>query len=140
MSEGLRKNARSRAGTVYVVVLTLCCLLMIGNGVRSRGEEGRLKVEWNVPITPPEGSLLHWYELKGDPEDGNNLIVCGARRDAQNDAYYGVVYFSHDGGRSWKTAFEDHGSTWGSEQSCAFGKRHSACFISESSKVIDGAG
>ena len=65
-------------------------------------------MEWNVPITPPGGSLLHWYELKGDPEDVNNLIVCGARRDAQNDAYYGVVYFSHDGGRSWKTAFEDH--------------------------------
>jgi hypothetical protein len=138
MSEGLQRNASSRAGTVYVIVLTLCCLLMVANGVRSRGEEGQLKVEWNVPITPPGGGLLHWYELKGDPEDGNNLIVCGARRDAQNDAYYGVVYFSHDGGRTWKTAFEDHGSTWVSEQSCAFGKRHAAYFISESSKVIDG--
>ncbi len=139
MSGGLWKNASSRVGTLYAVVLTFSCLLMVAaSDVRSPSEQGRIEMEWNVPITPPGGSLLHWYELKADPEDANNLIVCGARRDAQDDAYYGVVYFSHDGGRSWRTAFEDHGSTWVSEQSCAFGERHAAYFISESSSVVDG--
>ena len=139
MSGGSWKIASSHVGTLYPVALTFCCLLMVTvSGVGSPSEQGRIKMEWNVPITPPGGSLLHWYELKADPEDANNLIVCGARRDAQDDAYYGVVYFSHDGGRSWRTAFEDHGSTWVSEQSCAFGERHVAYFISESSRVISG--
>jgi hypothetical protein len=95
-------------------------------------------VEWNVPVTSPQGSLLTWYETKADPEDWNNLIVCGTRRNSQDNAYYGVVYSSHDGGKSWKIALEDRGSAWVTEHSCAFGSRHMAYFISEASKVVDG--
>jgi len=95
-------------------------------------------LEWNVPITPPEGSHLNWYEVKADPEDANNLIVCGAMRNARDNAYYGVLYSSHDGGRSWREVLEDRGSTWVSEQSCAFGDQHIAYFVSEASEVIDG--
>jgi hypothetical protein len=98
----------------------------------------RVRVDWNVPVTGPQGGHLNWYEARADPEDGSNLIVCGATRNARDNAYYGVVYSSHDGGKSWKTVLEDRGSTWVSEQSCAFGRRHTAYFVSEASKVIDG--
>lgn len=99
---------------------------------------GKLIVESNTPITPPPGAHLNWYEMKADPENSQNLIVCGAMRSAQQNAYVGVVYYSHDGGKSWRTAIEDRNSTWVSEQSCAFGARHHAYFISEASKVVDG--
>lgn len=95
-------------------------------------------MKWNVPVSPPEGSMLNWYEMKADPEDGRNLIVCGAIWNARDNAYYGVVYTSHDAGQSWKTALEDRDSAWVSEQSCAFGERHRAYFISAASKIIDG--
>ncbi len=101
-------------------------------------DDNRLTVEWNVPVTAPSGSHLGWYEMKADPEDGKSLIICGAKWRPQENAYYGVVYVSHDGGRSWKEALEDHNSTWVSEQSCEFGTRHTAYFVSEASKVIDG--
>ena len=100
--------------------------------------DGRLVCNWNVPVTPPEGGHLNWYELKADPENPSSLIVCGAVRDAQANAYVGVVYSSQDGGRSWRTALEDRASTWVSEQSCAFGAGHIVYFISEASKVING--
>jgi len=136
---GFWTNANALVHASRMAGLTLFFFVFVGaRGIVSSSGSRHLTVQWNVPVTSPGGSLLHWYELKADPEDGNNLIVCGARRDAQDNAYYGVVYFSHDGGRSWKTALEDHRSTWVSEQSCAFGKRHDAYFISESSRVIDG--
>lgn len=95
-------------------------------------------MSWNVPVTPPEGAHLNWYEMKADPEDGSHLIVCGAQRDAQTNAYDGVIYSSHDGGRTWRRVLDDRASTWVSEQSCAFGTRHFAYFVSEASKVVDG--
>jgi len=79
-----------------------------------------------------------WYELKADPESANNLIVCGARWDADANAFYGFVYASSDGGATWRSALEDRNSTWVTEQSCAFGPHHRAYFLSEASKVIDG--
>ena len=97
----------------------------------------RLCVEWNVPVTPSGGAHLNWFEMKADPTNKNNLIVCGAARNARNNAYYGVVYWSHDGGRSWKEGLIDRRSSWVSEQSCAFGLRHTAFFVSAASKVID---
>src|SRR5487761_205296 len=106
-----------------------------GFPVRSSG--GRLWVEWNVPVTPSGGAHLNWFEMKADPINKYNLIVCGATRNAQNNAYYGVVYWSHDGGRSWNTGLLDRGSSWVSEQSCAFGLRHTAYFVSAASRVID---
>lgn len=97
-----------------------------------------LVVHWNVSITPPGGAHLNWFDMKADPEDPHNLIVCGATWNAQADAYYGVVYVSHDGGRTWKTALEDQRSTWVTEQSCAFAQNHTAYFVSEAAKVVDG--
>ena len=107
------------------------------NGFPTHSPGRPLCVEWNVPVTPSGGAHLNWFEMKADPTNKNNLIVCGAVRNARNNAYYGVVYWSHDGGRSWKEGLIDRGSSWVSEQSCAFGLRHTAYFISAASRVID---
>ncbi len=107
------------------------------NGFPTHSSRRRLCVEWNVPVTPSGGAHLNWFEMKADPTNKNNLIVCGAARNARNNAYYGVVYWSHDGGRSWKEGLIDRESSWVSEQSCAFGLRHTAYFVSAASKVID---
>jgi hypothetical protein len=79
-----------------------------------------------------------WYELKSDPENANNLIICGTKWDAQRNAALGFVYASADGGRSWSAVLEDRSTTWVTEQSCAFGPNHTAYFVSEASRVIDG--
>ena len=95
-------------------------------------------MQGNVPVTGPAGGLLNWYEMKSDPNNEENLIVCGTKRDVQRNAYYGVVYASRDGGRNWKEVLEDRSSSWVTEHSCAFGDRHMAYFVSEASKVING--
>jgi hypothetical protein len=79
-----------------------------------------------------------WFEVRADPEDPNKLMICGSRWIAKNNALYGFVYSSADGGISWRIALEDRNSSWVSEQSCAFGPNHTAYFVSEASKVIDG--
>jgi hypothetical protein len=84
------------------------------------------------------GGWYPWYELKTDPENADNLIVCGTKWDARQNAPFGFVYTSSNGGVTWTTALEDRSSAWVSEQSCAFGRDHKAYFISEASKVIDG--
>lgn len=79
-----------------------------------------------------------WYETKVDPEDSQNLLLCGTKWDAQTNAPFGFVYASSDQGKSWANVLEDRSSGWVTEQSCAFGTLHRAYFISEASKVIDG--
>jgi hypothetical protein len=79
-----------------------------------------------------------WYELKIDPEDPENLLLCGTKWDAHTNAPFGFVYGSSDQGKSWASALEDRSSAWVTEQSCAFGTEHRAYFISEASRVIDG--
>ena len=118
--------------------LFLCVALAAKSEDTRPSVRADMTVEWNVPVTEPEGRHLNWYEVKADPENGDNLIVCGAARNAQDNAYYGVVYSSRDGGRSWRRALADKSSTWVSEQSCAFGRHHVAYFVSEASKVTDG--
>ena len=115
-----------------------CLVMTLAGETPEDVESAHLVITSNVPITPPQGEHLNWYELKADPEDPDNLIVCGALRNAQTNAYYGVVYNSQDGGRSWNKAFEDRSSLWVSEQSCAFGRNHTAYFVSEASLVEDG--
>ena len=122
---------------ISAVISVVLCLILAENGVSATAEQ-RLTVTWNVLVTTPGGGHLNWYELKADPEDDRHLIVCGAERNAQDNAYYGVVYSSSDGGRSWKMALEDRSSAWVSEQSCTFGPQQTAYFISEASRVIDG--
>jgi hypothetical protein len=79
-----------------------------------------------------------WYEIKVDPENADNLIVCGTKLDAVLDAPIGFIYSSSDRGKSWRSVLEDKNSTWVTEQSCAFGPNHRAYFISEASKIIEG--
>ncbi|HZQ25216.1 MAG TPA: hypothetical protein VFA89_20685 [Terriglobales bacterium] len=80
-----------------------------------------------------------WYEIKGDPEDPQNLLLCGTKWDPRTNAPFGFVYVSSDQGRSWANVVEDRNTAWVTEHSCAFGTEHRAYFISEASKVIDGA-
>jgi hypothetical protein len=84
------------------------------------------------------GGWHPWYQLKADPEDASNLIICGTRRDVRENAFLGFVYASSDGGRTWSRALEDRNSAWVTEQSCAFGSGHKAYFVSEAANVIDG--
>ena len=79
-----------------------------------------------------------WYEVKSDPQNPANVIICGSKLDSLSNAFYGFVYASSDGGMTWHSVLEDRNSSWVSEQSCAFGPDHRAYFISEASKVIDG--
>ena len=85
------------------------------------------------------GGWYPWYQVAADPTDPERLIVCGSKWDAKDNALYGFVFSSLDGGQSWHTALEDKNSTWVSEQSCAFGVNGKAYFVSEASKVIDGS-
>ena len=79
-----------------------------------------------------------WYELKADPEDPNSAILCGMKWDDRVNAFFGFVYASSDGGKTWRSTLEDRNSAWVSEQSCAFGPHHMAYFVSEASLVVDG--
>lgn len=90
------------------------------------------------PAIAVEKGWHPWYELKGDPEDPANLLLCGSRWDARKNALLGFVYRSADGGKQWRVVLEDNRSTWVSEQSCAFGAHHKAYFLSEASAVEDG--
>jgi hypothetical protein len=103
----------------------------------SSGKNGalRLVLESKRAIA---GGWYPWYELKADPENADNLILCGTKWDARQNAPFGFVYTSSNGGTTWTTTLEDRSSAWVSEQSCAFGRDHRAYFISEASKVIDG--
>lgn len=92
-----------------------------------------------VKISPPSGGWYPWYQAVADPTDPKRLIVCGSKWDAKDNALYGFVFSSLDGGQSWSAALQDKNSAWVSEQSCAFGVNGKAYFVSESAKVIDGS-
>jgi hypothetical protein len=82
---------------------------------------------------------LHpWYEVKADPQNPKNVIICGSKWNARLNSLLGFVYASSDAGATWQAVLEDRNSRWVSEHSCAFGPNHKAYFISEASKVIDG--
>jgi hypothetical protein len=116
----------------WIILLSTMTLILMGGGrVRAQEERARsgeaLASGWHP-----------WYELKVDPENASNLIACGSRWDVAGNALFGFVYASADSGKTWRKAMEDRHSTWVSEQSCAFGSKHTAYFVSEASKVIDG--
>jgi hypothetical protein len=79
-----------------------------------------------------------WYEVQVDPEDQKDLIICGTKWDARQNGPFGFVYNSRDGGGTWQTALEDRRSAWVTEQSCAFGPKHAAYFISSAAKTGNG--
>ena len=53
-----------------------------------------------VKINPPSGGWYPWYQVAADPTDPNRLIVCGSKWDAKDNALYGFVFSSLDGGQS----------------------------------------
>jgi hypothetical protein len=100
---------------------------------------------WGSSQEPRSGSMIlvahgwhPWYEVKVDPEKSSNVIICGQHWDALQNAAHGFVYASSDGAKTWRVALEDANSEWVTEQSCAFGSKHRAYFISEASKLVDG--
>jgi len=110
-------------------------LLVVFAGVSVRiGAQG-LKVSAKTSI----GIGWHpWYEIKADPEDSRNLIICGTKWDALGNSPFGFVYATSDFGVTWHAVLEDKSSNWVTEHSCAFGQNHKAYFISEAAKIIDG--
>ncbi len=91
-------------------------------------------------VSPPAGGQHSWYDIEADPENANNLIVCGMRWDAKDNAEHGFVYSSQDGGTTWNTALEDKRTSWVSEESCAYGVHGVAYFVAGASKIDDAGG
>jgi len=95
----------------------------------------QLRVLSGAVVSATKTGSHDWYDIEADPDSSNNLIACGMKWDAFDNAYYGFVYASQDGGRIWHTALEDTRSRWVSEESCAFGVDGVAYFIAGASKV-----
>jgi hypothetical protein len=112
----------------------LVVLVALGPNARAQN----VRVESQVEVSPPEGGWYPWYEVHADPGNAGNLIVCGGVASGDRNTLYGFVYSSSDGGKTWRRSFEDKSSRWVSEQSCAFGLKGRAYFVSEATKVIDG--
>ena len=98
----------------------------------------KVQVKSRVKVSPAAGGWYPWYALAADPSDPKNLIACGFRGDVRDNAFYGFVYSTTDGGKTWRTVLEDKNSTWVSEQSCAFGAQGKAYFVSAAARVADG--
>lgn len=122
------------------LLLAMLCLgvALLPTLVVSSGYAQDVRVESNVQASPVNGGWYPWYELAAGPADPDHLIVCGSRWDVHDNAFYGFLYSSPDGGRTWHTALEDKSSAWVTEHSCAFGANGTAYLLSEASKVIDG--
>jgi hypothetical protein len=97
------------------------------------------RIELGQTAAVDSGGWHPLYEMKADPDNPSNLIVCGAKSDAKHNAFYGFVDSSTDGGKTWRQGLEDRNSTFESEDSCAFGAGGTAYFIASASRVIDGA-
>ena len=116
-------------------ILAVLLVVFAERGQPSPVMAQRLSAETGTTVS---GGWHPWYELKADPEDPKNLIVCGTKWDASRNGPIGFVYFSSDGGQTWRSVLADKSSLWVTEHSCAFGPNHMAFFVSGISKVIDG--
>src|SRR5713101_4758608 len=81
---------------------------------------------------------MPWYEIHANPDNENNMILCGSNWDTKDNAFYGFVFSSANAGRTWRLAMADKSSVWVSEESCAYGVRGVAYFVAGASQVIDG--
>ncbi len=120
-------NWRSHFIAAELVVILLASAVFLAAQGLTAGAATAIRDGWHP-----------WYEIKVDPDNSRSLIICGTKWDAAENAPFGFVYASSDGGATWQTALEDRASNWVTEQSCAFGSNHKAYFISEASKVTDG--
>lgn len=96
-----------------------------------------IEMKASAPSRPAESGWHPWYEMHVDPDNANNMIMCGTKESAKDNAVYGFVYFSGNSGNTWTLALEDKSSVWVTEQSCAYGVHGVAYFVSDASKVID---
>ena len=115
-----------RSALFSVIGMGILCSLTFGQSVTITSE---------AVANPPGGGMYLWYEIRVDPEDATNMILCGSHWDAKDNALYGFVYSSVDGGKTWQSALEDRSSKWVSEQSCAFGVHGVAYFVSDASEI-----
>jgi hypothetical protein len=90
-----------------------------------------------VAASPSGSGVPRWYEIHIDPDDSKNMIICGTNWNAEDNANYGFVYYSADGGQNWAQTLEDKNSRFVTEQSCAYGAHGVAYFVSDASKLID---
>lgn len=127
----------SRLMRARSILLISSALLFHGRAVAAGPSRPAQRVQVQSRIAVATG-WFPWYEVKTDPENAHNVILCGSRWDAPANALYGFVYASSDGGKTWHVALDDRATTWVSETSCAFGPQHRAYFLSEASQVIDG--
>jgi hypothetical protein len=97
-----------------------------------------IRVSDNVVANPPGGGWYPWYEMHSDPDNPKNLLICGSRLNARENAFKSFVYYSADGGKTWQQAFEDTSGNQDGEQSCAYGVNGVAYLVSCATKVIDG--
>jgi hypothetical protein len=120
-------NRNMFGGSIFLIVLFGTCVASMGGQKIALERQSLVGEGWH-----------DWYEVKSDPQNGMNIIVCGSKLDTSRNAFLGFIYASSDGGMTWRSVLEDRSSTWVTEQSCAFGPEHRAYFISEASQVIDG--
>ncbi len=121
---------QSRLCRLIALVLSLSCT--------QRLAAQEIKVESDVAANPADGGWYPSYEVHVDPVDGGNMMICGSKWNAKDNASYGFVSFSADAGKTWQQALEDKSSQWVSEESCAYGVNGIAYFVADASKVIDG--
>lgn len=97
-----------------------------------------IRVASSAMASPSEGGWHVWYEAHVDPKNARNMIMCGSRLNAKENAFKTFVYYSSDGGESWMQAFLDTSADWDGEQSCAYGVQGVAYLVSDATKVING--
>lgn len=121
---------------VFIHTLWSClwCIFTLSNPIAAEAQE--VHVEHNVPASPVNG-LHEQYEMHVDPDSADNMILCGWKIDAKDNAFYGYVYSSSDQGKTWRIALEPKNSRFESEESCAYGVHGVAYYVTSASKVID---
>lgn len=115
------------ASRFWLVIFT--ALLIVTPRLQAQAIDLERKVTAGSGWTP-------WYELHVDPENANNMILCGSKWNAKDNASYGFVYSSSDAGNTWRQAMEDKNTVWVTEQSCAYGTHGVAYYMAAASKII----
>lgn len=113
------------------------CLTLLWLLIACSVNAQEIRILSEAVVKPPRDRWYPWYEIEADPADSRKLIVCGSEWRTNENALYGFVSASSDGGQSWQTALEDHNSDWVSEPSCAMGISGQAYFVSEAAEVVD---
>jgi hypothetical protein len=114
-------------------IVLVCAMPLSGNLAAER-----MVVDAPATSASADGGWHPWYEIHIAPDNTKSVLICGTKWNAKENAPYGFVYHSDDGGRQWAQVLEDKDSAWVTEQSCAYGVHGVAYFVSDASKVIEG--